>query len=268
MQHVQFIIQPAFGFMNPINEYWSHQYQCAMQFYLNENSTHFGCREGDSFVLLCLSLAALKRCFANHVQRLQLPHHLSRSPGNMCLPPSVWQSNLCPAGCLLKAEQPNPIPLTLSAVSFLQSQWQSCKVSSLTSLLVLCVTGPWQLKSPTSGKGKARPASQEKTGIYFQGTADLPSGRQIKQKLPYPNCFCTKVDSSGSTPKDSSPCSNFQTSPCPRRTFQRWGFQSRVYLAFTLSAISVGKVELAESYECSPIQSVTEQQCKICLTQI
>lgn len=66
MQRVQFIIQPAFGFMNPIKEYWSHQYQCAVQFYLNENSTRFGCRERDSFVLLCLSLAALKRCFANH----------------------------------------------------------------------------------------------------------------------------------------------------------------------------------------------------------
>lgn len=131
MQGVQFIIQPAFGFMNPIKEYWSHQYQCAMQFYLDENSTPFGCREGDSFVLLCLSSAALKRCFANHVQRLQLPHHLSRSPGNVCLPPSVWQSNLCPEGCLLKAEQPSSIPLTLSVVSFLQSQWQSCKVSSL-----------------------------------------------------------------------------------------------------------------------------------------
>lgn len=60
MQRAQFIIQPAFGFMNPINAYWSHKYQCAMQFYLNENSTRFGCREGDSFALLCLSLAALK----------------------------------------------------------------------------------------------------------------------------------------------------------------------------------------------------------------
>lgn len=133
---------------------------------------------GDSFVLLCLSLAALKRCFANHVQRLQLPHHLSRSPGDVCLPPSVWQSNLCPAGCLLKAEQPNSIALTLSAGSFLQSQWQSWKVSSwnFSPGFFMCHRSR-QLKSLTSGKGKAHPASEEKTGIYFQGFSYLPSGR-------------------------------------------------------------------------------------------
>lgn len=164
-----------------------------MQFYLNENSTHFGCREGDSFVLLCLSLAALKRCFANHVQRLQLPHHLSRSPGNVCLPPSVWQSNLCPAGCLLKAEQPNSLPPN----SF-SSQFSAKPVAELQSQFIdfspgfMCHRTLWQLKSLTSGKGKAHPASEEKTGMYFQGSSYLPSGRQIKQKLPYPNCFCTK----------------------------------------------------------------------------
>lgn len=54
-----------------------------------------------------------------------------------------------------------------------------------------------------------------------------------------PKLLLHKVDSSGSTAKESSPCSNFQTSPCPRRTFQRWRFQSRVYLTFTLCAVSL-----------------------------
>lgn len=120
---------------------------------------------GDSFVLLCLSLVALKRCFANHVQRLQLPHHLSRSPGDVCLPPSVWQSNLCPAGCLLKAEQPNSIALTLSAVSFLQSQWQSWKVSSwnFSPGFFMChrslaaeISHFWERQSPSCLTGENR----------------------------------------------------------------------------------------------------------------
>lgn len=157
MQCVQFIIQPAFGFMNPINEYWSHQYQCAMQFYLNENSTHFGCREGDSFVLLCLSLAALKRCFANQVQRLQLPHHLSRSPGN-CLPATISVTKQF-MSCRVSAESrtaqlhsPNSFSSQLPAkpVAELQSQF----IELLSWFYV--VTGPWQLKSLTSGKGKAK----------------------------------------------------------------------------------------------------------------
>lgn len=64
--------------------------------------------------------------------------------------------------------------------------------------------------------------------------------------------------------KRQLPMQQLQTSPCPRRTFQRWRFQSRVYFAFILSAISVGKVALAESSECSPTHSGTEEQCKIC----
>lgn len=128
---------------------------------------------GDSFVLLCLSLAALKRCFANHVQRLQLPHHLSRSPGDVCLPPSMWQSNLCPAGCLLKAEQPNSIALTLSAVSFLQSQWQSWKVSSWNFspgfFYVPQVSGSWNL----SLLGKAKPILSHRRKQEYTSRASL-----------------------------------------------------------------------------------------------
>lgn len=234
MQYVQFIIQPAFGFMNPINEYWSHQYHCAMQFYLNENSARFGCREEDSFVLLCLSLAALKRCFANHIQRLQLPHHLSRSPGNVCLPPSVWQSNLCPAGCLLKAEQPNSIPLTLSAVSFLQSQRQSCKVSSLNfSPGFMChrslaaeISHFWERQSPSCLTGENRNilpglllSSQWQVN---QTEAALPKMLLHKSGLFWQ--YCTRQLCVQQLPHI----------PMPRRTFQRWRFQSSLFSFYTL----------------------------------
>lgn len=178
MQCVQFIIQPAFGFMNPINEYWSHQYQCAMQFYLNENSTHFGCREGDSFVLLCLSLAALKRCFANQVQKaaiatssVQVPRQ--RLPATISVTKQFMSCRVSAESRTAQLHSPDSFSSQLPAkpVAELQSQF-----TELLSWFYV-VTGLWQLKSLTSGKGKAHPASQEKTGMYFQGSSYLPSGR-------------------------------------------------------------------------------------------
>lgn len=127
---------------------------------------------GDSFVLLCLSLAALKRCFANHVQRLQLPHHLSRSPGDVCLPPSVWQSNLCPAGCLLKAEQPHSIPLTLSAVKFSAkpiAELKSHLMKLLSWFYVSQVSGSWNL----SLLGKEKPILPHRRKQEYTSRASL-----------------------------------------------------------------------------------------------
>lgn len=90
--------------------------------------------KGIYLFLYCLLLVALIRCFANHVQRAQLQHHLSQSLRQR-LPPTIimaQQFMCCRLSTESRTKYSNSIFLTpFKAIGFHQSKWQNWKVSSV-----------------------------------------------------------------------------------------------------------------------------------------
>lgn len=98
--------------------------------------------KGIYLFLYCLLLVALIRCFANHVQRAQLQHHLSQSEATFAshhyngktiyvLQAVYWKQNK-----IFKLHFPYP----LKAISFHQSKWQNWKVSSVQACRITLTT--------------------------------------------------------------------------------------------------------------------------------